>query len=101
MKYFVIGDSDTVLGFSYTSVEGRVAETRDEILTALDAARAKFDVGIVIITEDIAAKVRDELDEIRLSQARPLIVEIPGPKGPLPDRRSLLSIITEAVGIRV
>jgi len=101
MKYFVIGDSDTVLGFSYASVEGRVAATRDETLSALEEARGKHDVGVVIVTEEIAAKVKDELDEIRLSQVRPLIVEIPGPKGPLPDRRSLLSIITEAVGIRV
>ncbi len=101
MKYFVIGDSDTVLGFSYASVEGRVAATRDETLAALEEACGKHDIGVVIVTEEIAAKVKDELDEIRLSQARPLIVEIPGPKGPLPDRRSLLSIITEAVGIRV
>lgn len=101
MKYFVIGDSDTVLGFSYATVDGRVAATREEILAALGEARGKPEVGVVIVTEEIASKVKNELDHIRLTQPRPLIVEIPGPEGPSPDRRTIISIITEAVGIRV
>jgi len=101
MKYLVIGDNDTVLGFAYASIAGRAARTRDETLAALEEARRRKDVGVVIITEDMAAKVRAELDAMRRSQGRPLIVEIPGPQGPASGRRSLLSVITEAVGIRV
>jgi V/A-type H+-transporting ATPase subunit F len=101
MKYLVIGDNDTVLGFAYASVQGRAADTRDEVLAALDEARKRPDIGVVVITENLAAKVKAELDAMRHSQARPLIVEISGPQGPAPGRRSLLSIITQAVGIRV
>jgi V/A-type H+-transporting ATPase subunit F len=101
MKYLVIGDNDTVLGFSYASVQGRVADTRDEALAALDEACKRPDIGVVIIAEDIAARIKAELDAMRRSQGRPLIVEIPGPQGPAPARRSLLSVIIEAVGIRV
>jgi V/A-type H+-transporting ATPase subunit F len=101
MRYFVIGDSDTVLGFSYASLRGRVAASREEALAALEQARRQPNIGVVVITEEIAALVRKELDVMLIEQARPLIVELPGPQGPSRTRRSLLSVITEAVGIRV
>jgi V/A-type H+-transporting ATPase subunit F len=101
MKYFVIGDSDTVLGFAYASVQGRVAEAREAVLAALEEARSKPDVGVIIITDEKAAMIAKEISHIRLAQTRPLIVEIAGPKGPAPGRLSLLSMITEAVGMQV
>ena len=45
--------------------------------------------------------VRDEVTSIKVKVSRPLLVEVPGPAGPSPARRTLLSIITEAVGVRV
>ena len=37
MKPFVIGDSQTVLGFRLAGVEGRVATEREDVLAALGA----------------------------------------------------------------
>ncbi|MFH1549159.1 MAG: V-type ATP synthase subunit F [Planctomycetota bacterium] len=101
MKFFVIGDSDTVLGFRYAGIEGRVVSDADEAAAALREAVARSDIGIVIITEEIAESVRDEVTLIKVKVSRPLLVEVPGPAGPSPTRRTLLSIITEAVGVRV
>jgi len=101
MKFFVIGDSDTVLGFRYAGIEGRVVADADEASVALREAVARSDIGIVIITEEIAESVRDEVTSIKVKVSRPLLVEVPGPGGPSPTRRTLLSIITEAVGVRV
>ncbi len=101
MKFFVIGDSDTVLGFRYAGIEGRVVSDASEAAAALHKAAARSDIGIIIITEEIAESVRDEVTSIRVKVSRPLLVEVPGPTGPSPKRRTLLSIITEAVGVRV
>ncbi|MBU1082408.1 MAG: V-type ATP synthase subunit F, partial [Spirochaetes bacterium] len=40
MKYFVIGDEDTVLGFGMVGVDGRAAGSVPEAETAFDAATA-------------------------------------------------------------
>ena len=68
---------------------------------ALEAAAARADFGIIILTEKVAAGIREQVDAIRLARDRPLIVEIPGPEGPVPGRKSLRQFVQEAVGIRV
>ena len=56
---------------------------------------------MVILTEEIADLLREEVDEIRFSEALPLVVEVRGPQGAWPGRRALADIIREAVGVRV
>ena len=98
--YFVIADQDTVLGFGCAGVPGAVVKDRDEALDALQTARSR-NVGVVILTEEIADLLREEVDEIRFSKALPLVVEVRGPQGAWPGRRALADIIREAVGVRV
>ena len=49
MKYFVIGDEDTVLGFSLVGVDGIKAETLSEVKNAFNTALKDSDYGIIII----------------------------------------------------
>ncbi|MFW6107824.1 MAG: V-type ATP synthase subunit F [bacterium] len=100
MEYFVIGDEDTVLGFRYAGVEGRVVGSADEARSVLEE-RAAGEPGIVIITEDVAEVIRDTVNRVRFESAMPVIVEVPGPAGPAPDRPELIGLIREALGIRV
>ena len=100
MKYLVIADQDTVLGFRCAGVPGAFVSDHDEALEALRTARDRG-VGVVILTEEIAHMIQEDVDEIRFSEALPLVVEVSGPKGPWPDRRSLADIIREAVGVKV
>ena len=101
MKYFVIADEDTVLGFRYAGVEGRVVHTPEEARTALTECVAARVAGIVILTEEIAATMQDDVNRLRFEAQTPLIVQIPGPDGPLPGRPDLLAAIREAMGIKV
>jgi V/A-type H+-transporting ATPase subunit F len=101
MKYYAIGDSDTVLGFRFAGIEGKVVASSAEAHAALKEASARADVGVIIITEEVAERIREEVTAVKLKVSRPLLIEIPGPSGPSPKRRTLLSIITEAVGVRV
>ncbi len=101
MRYHVIGDEDTVLGFRYAGIPGETVADVDAARQAFQRALKLPDVGIVIITDRVADTIRPTVNAQRFGQALPLVVEVPGPKGPSPQRQDLLALIREAVGIRV
>ncbi|MCX5684689.1 MAG: V-type ATP synthase subunit F [Planctomycetota bacterium] len=101
MKFYCIADEDTVRGFRLAGVEGRAAAEPKEAAEALDAVFKRPDVGIVILTDVVAAGIRAQVDAYRTGSARPLIVEIPGPKGPLPGRKTLRQFVQEAIGMSI
>lgn len=101
MRFICIADEDTVRGFSLAGVEGRTVDGARQASEALARAAARADIGIIIMTEDVAAGIRKQVDAFRSGRASPLIVEIPGPLGPMHGRRSLREIAQEAIGIHV
>ena len=101
MKFYCIADQDTVRGFRLAGVDGHAAGTAEETLAALDEISKNREIGIIIMTDVLADGIRDRIDEIRMHQARPLIVVIPGPEGPMPGRKTLREFVQEAIGIQV
>ena len=101
MRIVVIADEDITLGFRFGGVEGRVVESPAEALTAFEEVTHLADVGIVMLTERIARDIRAAVDPVRYGTRLPLVLEIPGPEGPLPTRRTLLDLIREAVGVSI
>ena len=101
MRYHVIGDEDTVLGFRYAGVPGEIVATADEARGALERFKRPGDVAVLIVTDTIADLVRAEVNTLRFDFELPLVVEVPGPAGPSPSRKDLLTLIREAVGIKV
>ena len=101
MKFFVIGDRQTVLGFRLVGIEGAVASEREDVLDTLNAAAARKDVGIVLITEAIADKVRDEVDARLYGMGFPLVLEIPDASGPSPQRPKIEDVVRQAIGISI
>jgi len=98
--YLVIADEDTVLGFACAGVPGIAVASRAEALAALRQARTRH-AGVVIFTEEVADMVREEVEALRFGEELPLAVEIPGPQGPRPGRRTLADVIRAAVGVKV
>jgi len=101
MRYHVIGDEDAVLGFRFAGVPGEIVQTAEEARSALGRAVADPGITIIIVTDVVADLIRPEVHQVRFGRALPLLVEVPGPRGPSPQRRDLLSLIREAVGVRV
>ncbi|HSL42608.1 MAG TPA: V-type ATP synthase subunit F, partial [Anaerolineales bacterium] len=77
MKVLVIGHSEAVLGFSLAGVSGRVATTAAEVNQALDEVQASRDVGIVLVTQDVAQLIPARMEHLKLRSTIPLVVEIP------------------------
>jgi V/A-type H+-transporting ATPase subunit F len=101
MRYYVIGDEHTVLGFGMAGVTGRAVGNQEETEEALREAAEEKDIGIIIITERLADLVRPQVDRLMFTQAFPLIVEIPDREGRLEGKPGLREMVNQAIGVRV
>lgn len=101
MKFFVIGDPDTVLGFRLAGIEGEEVSSPEEASEALDRAFEREGLGVIILSERIAEKIRSRVDQYLYKTTFPLIIEIPDRTGPLEGRRSVRDLIRAAVGIGI
>jgi V/A-type H+-transporting ATPase subunit F len=101
MKLLVIGHQEAVLGFSLVGVEGRMATTAGDVSRTLDEALSMKDIGIILVTQELARLIQPKMDQLKLRSTIPLVIEIPGPKGPPPDEPSLGEIVLKAIGIKL
>jgi V/A-type H+-transporting ATPase subunit F len=101
MKYAIIGDEDTVLGFEMVGVSGKVVHEADEAQRAFQALLEDKEVGIVIITERVADMMRATVDKYLFTVSFPLIVEIPDRTGAVPGRPGIREMVNAAIGIKL
>lgn len=101
MRVLVIGSQDAVWGFALAGVHGEIATTPEELLQALDTALADKEIGIVLITDDVADLARQRVDRLIARSTVPLVVEIPGPGGPSPDKASLSEVLRQTIGVKL
>lgn len=99
MDYFVIGDDDTVLGFSIVGVLGEVAMTTEEARIAWQNALENKEHGVIIITEDVADLIRETVDHYLFAESFPLVVEIPSPGQTF--KRDLRTLVNQAIGVSI
>lgn len=101
MRVLVLGSQDTVWGFALAGVHGQIVTTPEEVERALDAALADKEIGILLITDDVAGMARQRVDRLIARSMVPLVVEIPGPGGPAPDRPALGDVLRQTLGVKL
>jgi len=101
MKILVIGHPEAVLGYSLVGVDGKAVTTTEETDQALDAAMNDRSLGIILVTGDVAERIRPKSDELQLHSTVPLVVEIPAPERVQPPQRSLNEIVFRAIGVKI
>ena len=101
MKFYVIGDKDTLLGFQLVGLEGEEVHTAEEAKDALERAFQIEGLGIVVITERVASTIRSLVDQYIYKTTFPLIIEIPDREGPVEGRKSIRELIRAAVGVHL
>jgi len=116
VDYFFIGDAELATAFRFVGIGGiSVSEpkaARDAFrrltLGALELSGtvlpdAEYGTGtrVLILTEEVADSLGEELSEWQISGKYPLIVELPGLQGRLKGRKTLVDAIRDAIGIRV
>lgn len=102
MKVFLLSDNiDTLTGLRFAGVEGEVVHEREEVLRELRRLSSDPEIGILLITELLAEKVKEEVDNLKLSRNLPVIVEIPDRHGSRRPADFLTRYIRESVGLKI
>jgi V/A-type H+-transporting ATPase subunit F len=101
MKILVIGHPEAVLGFSLVGVHGQTATSAEEAHRVLDSALASPDVGIILVTDDVARLIEPRMAQLKLRSTIPLVVEIPGPEGTRSDQLALSEVVQRVIGIKI
>ena len=101
MKIGVIGSAPAVWGFALTGVQGWIVETPEAVHKALDEALADGDIGILLMTEDVAQWARSRVDELVMQSEAPLVVELPSPHGTSEERPAIHEMLRRMLGVEV
>jgi len=102
MRSYLISDNiDTFVGMKMAGLEGIVLHEKEEIVKKVEELKNNQEIGIIIITEKIAALIPEEVSKIKLSKERPLLVEIPDRHGWGKGSDSILRYVKEAIGLKL
>jgi V/A-type H+-transporting ATPase subunit F len=103
----VIGDEDTAIGFGLAGVKNYSVVNKDsdnaEIMKLINEFVNKPNIGFIIITQQIAERVREELEKLKLEKSLyPIFIELPDKTGELPGRVDPIRLlIRRAIGMEV
>jgi vacuolar-type H+-ATPase subunit F/Vma7 len=103
----VIGDEDTVIGFSLAGIKHiSIIEEQAENQKIMDTIKEFInipEIGFMIITQKIAEQIRDDLEKLKLEKTLyPIIIELPDKHGEVPDRVDPIRLlIRRAIGMEV
>ena len=101
MRFYVIGDKDTVTGFSLVGIEGTKADSGQDALIALKEAINSKDIGIILITERLAKEIQSTIDELMTQRECILVLQIPDINGAMQGRQSIEEFVLTALGVKV
>lgn len=98
MKIAIVGNPDTILGFKAVGIEPHPISNKEEGSSVINSFRKSQEYGIVLITEDIAELLGEELAVLE-EQTLPAVIRIPSSRGSTGEGlRALKRIVERAVG---
>ena len=65
--------------FQLAGVEGIKISSSAQILSEINKLRSSEDVGLILLSDDMAKEIRFQLTDIRSKKPIPLIFELPAP----------------------
>lgn len=102
MKMYLISDNiDTLVGMRLAGVEGVVAHTGEEIMTAVRSVIDDPELSVLMFTEKAASAVKSEVDHLKLVLHTPLIIEIPDRHGSRDIAESINRLVQESIGLKL
>lgn len=97
-KIYVIGDIHTASAFRLSGATA-VISSREDAAANLENIIRKGDAAVVAITNDLADDLQERIGEINLNLPFPVVISIPGIDDVRGFRRSMMSYVSEALGI--
>lgn len=102
MQFYVISDNvDTAMGLRFAGIKGCVVHEYDEVIAELDKNMSDENIAVILITEKLVSLCREYIYGLKLTNERPLIVEIPDRHGNGRAEDSITRYVQEAIGVKV
>lgn len=102
MKFFLLSDNiDTKIGMRLAGVEGVVVHGRDEFKEAFDSAVADKSNAVLLITEKLVNLAPEYIEEQKINNRTPLIVELSDRHGSQRPDDYILSYVRDAIGVKL
>jgi len=79
MKVVAVGGKAFVTGFVLSGVSGEYAANPTAALERIEALSKDPNVGLIMVSDEVAKPISDQLTTLRSKRAIPLIYEVPGP----------------------
>ncbi len=79
MKVVAVGGKAFVTGFVLSGVSGEYVSTPTAALQKVEALSKDPAVGLIMVSDEVAKPISDQLTTLRTKKAIPLIYEVPGP----------------------
>ncbi len=102
MKFFLLSDNvDTQVGMRLVGIDSEVVHEKQEFLNALEKALNDETIAVILITTKLVELAPDILSELKLTQRKKLIVEIPDRHGNAKIGETIDRYVSEAIGIKL
>lgn len=102
MRFFLISDNvDTEVGMRLVGIDGVVVHDKDAFLNALEDALQDPNIAIILVTTKLVELAPHIISEIKLTESRKLIVEIPDRHGITNIGEAIDQYVSEAIGVKL
>ena len=102
MKIYLISDNiDTQFGMRLAGVEGVVVHDEEALKDAVNKVIADDDIGILLFTEKVVSIDPEYIKKLKLTLHTPLIAEIPDRHGSRDIGKSINSMVSESIGLKI
>ena len=98
MKVVALGEKAFVTGFVLAGVSGEFVSSSQEALANIRKLLKDPEVGLIMISSELARPIRDDIMAIRSERATPLIYEVPGP-GSKQEKVEYRSMLRSILGV--
>ncbi len=79
MKVVAVGGKAFVTGFVLSGVTGEYAADASSALEKIEKLAKDPNVGLIMVSDEVAKPIAEDLTLLRAKKAIPLIYEVPGP----------------------
>lgn len=79
MKVIAVGGKAFVTGFALSGVGGEYVSSPVEALSRIQRLIGDPEVGLIMVSDEVAKPLGEQLTMIKARMATPLIYEVPGP----------------------
>jgi V/A-type H+-transporting ATPase subunit F len=79
MKVVAVGGKAFVTGFVLSGVSGEYVSSPEAALQKVESLVKDPQVGLIMVSDEVAKPIGDQLTAMRSKRAIPLIYEVPGP----------------------